>query len=208
MLAALAYVLMFSIRLPVMPVPPYLKYEPKDVIIVIAGFLYGPLSAFSVSAVVSTVEMFTVSQDGYWGLLMNILSSSAFACTASAIYRWRRSLPGAVIGLVIGVVFATGVMLLWNYLVVPIYVGAPREFVATMLVPYFLPFNLLKYGLNAGFTVLLYKPVRLALTQARMFPSPGGDSGRGMKINTGVLVVSVFVIATCILLIMAHRGTI
>ena len=41
MMAAIAYVVMALIRIPVVM---FLKYEPKDVIIVIAGFLFGPVS--------------------------------------------------------------------------------------------------------------------------------------------------------------------
>ena len=50
-------------------------------------------------------------------------------------------------------------MLLWNYLIAPIYMGYPRAAVAKLLLPVFLPFNLLKGGLNASVTMLLYKPV-------------------------------------------------
>ena len=48
-------------------------------------------------------------------------------------------------------------MLLWNYLITPLYMGYPREAVAELLLPAFLPFNLLKSGLNSGITFLLYK---------------------------------------------------
>ena len=37
--------------------------------------------------------------------------------------------------------------------------GYPREAVAELLIPVFLPFNLLKGGLNTGITLVLYKPV-------------------------------------------------
>ena len=37
--------------------------------------------------------------------------------------------------------------------------GYPREAVAELLIPAFLPFNLLKGGLNAAITMLIYKPV-------------------------------------------------
>lgn len=51
------------------------------------------------------------------------------------------------------------VMMLWNYLVAPLYMGIPREEVVKLLLPAFLPFNLIKGGLNAAITMLLYKPV-------------------------------------------------
>ena len=46
MMAAIAYVMMCFIRIPVVM---FLKYEPKDVIITIAGFLFGPFSSFIIS---------------------------------------------------------------------------------------------------------------------------------------------------------------
>lgn len=57
------------------------------------------------------------------------------------------------------------IMLLWNYLITLIYMGYPREAVVQLLLPAFLPFNLLKGGLNATFTFLLYKPVVHALSK-------------------------------------------
>ena len=51
------------------------------------------------------------------------------------------------------------VMLLWNYLVAPVYMGYPREEVVKLLLPAFLPFNLIKSSLNALLTMLLYQPV-------------------------------------------------
>lgn len=76
MLAALAYIVMVVGRIPVVL---FLKYDPKDVVIAISGLLYGPLSAMSVSLVVSLVEMLTVSDTGFIGMVMNFLSSATFS---------------------------------------------------------------------------------------------------------------------------------
>ena len=203
--AALAYALMFFIRIPVVPAPP-LNYEPKDVIIVIAGFLFGPLAPLFISPVVSVVEMFTVSVTGPWGLLMNVLSTCTFACTAAVLYRWKRTLAGAAAGLAAGGLLSTGFMLLWNYFVVPIYLGCPRAAVADMLVPVFLPFNLLKNGLNTGFALLLYKPARLALSRARLTPATTRPPAR--KASVGVMAASALLIVSCVLWILAWRGVI
>ena len=58
MLAALAYLIMLIGRIPVVL---FLSYDPKDVVIAIAGFLLGPLSGATISLLVSLVEMVTVS---------------------------------------------------------------------------------------------------------------------------------------------------
>lgn len=156
MLCAIAYVVMVVGRVPVVL---FLKYDPKDVIITLGGFMYGPLAAFTISAVVSIVEMITVSGTGPIGCIMNIISSCTFACVAAFIYKKNPTYKNAIIGLVLGVVTMTIGMMLWNYLVTPIYMGIPRDAVVELLLPAFLPFNLLKGFLNLVLTLVIYKPV-------------------------------------------------
>lgn len=155
-LCAIAYLCVFVFRIPVVS---FLKYEPKDVIITLGAFLFGPLEAIIMSIVVSLVEMITISTTGPIGMIMNIISTCAFAAIAAFIYQKKPTISGAVIGLISGTVFMTLLMLLWNYLITPFYLSTPREVVADMLLPVFLPFNLLKGGLNTAITLLLYKPI-------------------------------------------------
>ena len=61
-------------------------------------------------------------------------------------------------------------MLLWNYLIAPIYMGLPREELAKLLLPVFLPFNLIKGGINAAITFLVHKPVISALKRSHLLP--------------------------------------
>lgn len=204
MLSAIAYIIMAVGRIPVVL---FLKYDPKDVVITIGGLLFGPLSAFTVSAVVSFVEMVTLSDTGFIGFVMNVISTCAFACTAAFMYKNNKTLKGAVKGLISGSLVMTGVMLLWNYLVTPIYLGYPREVVAKMLIPAFLPFNLLKGGLNAAFTMLLYKPLVNSLRRSNLVPASTQDE-QPQKVNTGVILISGLVIVTCILLVLVLNGTI
>lgn len=205
-LAAIAYTVMVVGRIPLVL---FLSYDPKDVIITIAGFIFGPLSAFMVSLVVSFVEMFTVSENGFIGFFMNVLSSCTFACTASFVYKKRRAVSGAVIGLAMGLVLAVAAMMLWNYFVVPVYTGMSREEVAGMLLPVFLPFNLLKHGLNLGLTLLLYKPLVTTLRKSRLLPedSPGTGSGTATrKLNIGVVLLGFGVVLTCIVFVLVLNG--
>ena len=213
MLSALAIIVATVIRIPVFPAAPFLNIDPKDVIIAIGGFLYGPIAAAATSIVVALVEM-PISGTGPYGAIMNALSSCTFACTAAFVYMKRRTLAGAAVGLIFGVVITVPVMLLWNYLIVPLYMFPPgqaaagREFVSGMLVSVFLPFNLLKYGLCAAVTMLLYKPIRIALDKSRLLPASIDGAKASQKINIGVLVMSLFVILTCVLLILSYRGII
>lgn len=203
MLSAIAYLVMFLFRIPIVL---FLKYDPKDTIIAISGFLYGPLSGVLVSVVVSAVEMFTTSDTGWIGFVMNVLSSCAFVCPAACLYSRGRSIRRAAIGLGVGVVLMTVVMVLWNYIITPIYMGQPREAVAELLLPVFVPFNLLKAGLNTALTLLLYKPVNTALRRAGLLPPAPEGHGPGKKMTIGVTIASLALLATCILLVLVFMG--
>ena len=138
--AAIAYIIVALIRVPVVM---FLSYEPKDVIITIGGFLFGPVEAFIISLVVSLVEMVTISGTGPIGCLMNLISTCSFACVAAVIYKKQHSLKGAMLALLAGSLSMICVMLLWNWLISPLYMHVPRPAVEAMLLPVFLPFNAL-----------------------------------------------------------------
>lgn len=166
MLAAMAYAVMLLFHTPLLSAAPFLKYDAKDVVICIAGFLDGPLAGAAVSLVVALIEALTVGSSGFWGFLMNFLASAAFVCPAAFIYRKIKGTKGVLLGLLSGILCMTVSMMLWNYIAVPIYQGWPREQVAAMLLPVFMPFNLLKGAINAVVTFLVFLPLRNALNKA------------------------------------------
>ena len=201
MLAAVAYVIVCLIRVPVVL---FLKYEPKDVIITIGGFLLGPMASFIISLVVSLLEMVTISGTGPIGALMNLLSTCSFACTAAIIYKKRRTFSGAIIGLAVGAVAMTAVMVLWNWLITPLYMGVSREVVQGMLIPYFLPFNLFKATLNCALVLILYKPLVTALRRASLVEAAPDRTG-GIKWGIGLLSAGLLALCILFLLLAQHK---
>ena len=183
----------------------FLSFDLKDVVIVIGGFMLGPLAAFIITVIVSLIEMITVSSTGLIGLLMNVLASCSFACVAAVIYHRDHSMKGAIISLIAGVLCMTAIMLLWNWLITPLYMHVDRAVVVSMLIPTFLPFNLIKGGINATLAMLLYKPIVTALRKARLI-----EEGSGVKRTTkwGVICVSVVLLATFVLLALVLSGVI
>ena len=137
----------------------FLSYDPKDAVVVIAGFILGPLASVAISVIVSFIEMITISATGPYGFIMNIVSTCAFAVPAAWFYRKHHSQKGAVLGLSLGVVVLVICMVIWNYVITPFYMGVPRAVVAGMLTTVFAPFNLAKGGINAALSLLLYRPI-------------------------------------------------
>lgn len=206
MLAAMAYVITFLCRVPIIPAVPFLDLEFKSAVILIGGFIYGPLPAFAVTVVVCFLEMLTFSSTGFIGFIMNVLATSAFVCPAAFIYKKKKKHTGAIIGLAAGTLLMTGVMLLWNYLVTPIYMHISREMIMPLLIPAFLPFNLIKGALNSSATLILYKFVVTALRKAKLLPRAGEESKKKTSTFISSLVLSIVVIATCVLVILAFNG--
>ena len=199
MLAAMAYVAMLITR-PLPNVAGFLSYDLKDAVIAIAGFVLGPVAVLLITLVVSLIEMLTVSTTGPIGLLMNVLSTMAFAMPAAVLYSKKRTLNTAALGMTLGVLLMTVMMLAWNYIITPMYMGVPRDVVAGMLIPTFLPFNLVKGALNAGITMLIYKPVSNILRRTGMMPrTSAGSANKTYK--SSVTLVSLFVVVTCVVVL-------
>ena len=197
MFCAISYIAVFIGKL-VPNIAGFLSYDPKDAIVVIAGFILGPLASVIISVIVSFIEMISISATGPYGFLMNVISTCAFAVPAAWYYKKSHSYKGAVVGLGIGVAVMALCMVLWNYIVTPYYMGVPRDQVAAMLVPVFLPFNLVKGGINAGLTLLIYKPVVNTLRKAKLV-EPSKSEAKG-KFNPGFTLFAVAVIITFVLL--------
>ena len=205
MLTAIAYIVMLMSKL--MPsVYGFLDFDFKDVVICISGFTFGPMSAAIISIVVALIEMISISTTGPWGFLMNALATCSFCCTASFVYKKMHTKKGAVLGLSLGVVCLVAVMLLWNYLITPIYQGMPREAIVELLLPVFLPFNLAKGGMNMAATLLLYAPVVTALRKAGVVPP--SQSSQGKKLNAGFILFSFALLATFVVFALVLAGVI
>lgn len=215
MLTAVAYVVMYlSKMLP--SVNGFLDFDFKDVVICISGFIYGPVPAAIISIVVALIEAVTISHTGPIGLLMNVLATCSFCCTATFIYKKHHTMKGAIVGLALGVAALVIVMLLWNYLITPVYQKVPRDVVVAMLPTVFFPFNLAKGGMNMAATLLLYKPVVTALRKARLAPESrapkssvtlNGQPARA-KVNVGFLLFSLALLATFVTLALVLWGII
>lgn len=204
MLCALAVIVNLLIHFPLIPSVEFLSYDAKDVIIVIGGFIYGPGSAFIMSVITSLLEIM-YRGGNLLDVLMNVISTCTFACVAAWIYKRDHTREGAFIGLGAGIVCCVLSMLLWNYIVTPIYFGMPREAVVSILIPGILPFNLLKCGLNTGLTLFLYKPIVGVFRWTSLVEhSSGGDHA----ITKGTVLIGLFICASVICFILGFQGII
>lgn len=164
---ALSYVLMLVVHFPVM----FLTMDVKDVIITLGGLYFGPLSALILSVLVPLMELVTgMSSTGLYGLVMNILGTAMFSVTASLIYKYKKSFLGAIIGLLSGIAAMVAIMMVFNLLVTPHYMGVTVGEVQALIPTLLFPFNLVKGVLNAALVLLLYKPLSGVMQRVGVLP--------------------------------------
>ncbi len=197
MFAAIAYVVAMVahfLHLTIVPSVSFLTYDPKDIIICIGGFILGPIAALIISVVVSFIEMITISSTGFYGLIMNIISTCAFVIPATLIYKTKKSFSGALIALLTGFISAIIVMTLWNIIITPLYMDVPRDVLIQNYLVYIIIFNLVKIGVNVALVLLLYKPIITALRAIHLIEKSGGTNKKTSLIMALIGIVLLIIL--------------
>ena len=183
----------------------FLSLEIKDAVIVLCSLILGPISGLSIAILVPVLESFTISSTGWYGLIMNVLSSATFVLVTGFIYKYKRTFYGAIIGLLAGVFSVTAVMMIANLFITPLYltyvIGVPTTMsgVAEMIPDILLPFNLIKAILNAAIVLLFYKPLSNVLKKTGVIEVSEGN----MSKNTTSRVRNVIVTTISLLIVVA-----
>ena len=197
----------------------FLTFDAKDAVITIAGLLFGPLYSVAISLVVSLVEFITIGDAGFWGFLMDFISTALFSTVCALIYKYKKNIKGAVTGLVAAIFAMTAFMLLFNLFIVPIYTpNFTTAAVAKMVPTLFLPFNLTKATLNSAIVLVLYKPASTAMKAARVLPSnplsqkandyltPEERKRKNLIFSLVVTGVGILVAALCVVVFLVFLG--
>ena len=168
--SALAFIISFVCQV-IPPVGGFLSLDVKDAIIAIAAFIYGPIAGPIIALIAAFLEFVTFSTTGWYGFVMNFASSATFSLVVALIYKFRKSFTSAMIGFLTTTLATTGVMLILNIFVTPVYlrsIGVPNPDVLSMIPSILMPFNFAKALLNSAIAMLLYKPVITALRRAKL----------------------------------------
>ena len=159
--------------------PGFLEIHLDEIPAFMAGFAYGPLSGFLVILVKTIVKLPITGTAGV-GELADFIYSTLFVLPATFIYKKKRTLKGALIGLgvatvvqIIGASFITAFVMLDAYsylyhLPKAAILGmcqkinpAVKDLTWPFLLMVALPFNALKDAIVVVVTALLYKRLRL-----------------------------------------------
>lgn len=202
MLTAVAYLCMFVFKFKV----GFLSFDFKDAILAVISFLYGPAYGAVSSVLVTVLEFISVSETGIYGLIMNALSSVTFTFVCGIVYKYRRTLLGAVLGSISAVLAMTAVMMLANIYITPFYMGVSRADVAAMIPSLLLPFNLVKGVVNAAITMIIYKPITTALRKSKLAVGNTNQKTNLKKFILLALCAIVLLVIAVIVILFVLRG--
>ena len=174
-LAALAAVLML-LQIPVWFAPSFYEIDLSDAVILMGGFALGPAAAACMELIKNLLNLLlngTITAGV--GEIANFVMGCSLVVPASLYYKYHKTLRGAVISMVLGILSLAIVSCLMNYFVmIPAYVyfmNLPLEKIVgmasavnplvkdlpTLIVFATAPFNLLKALVCSAANFLLYK---------------------------------------------------
>ena len=166
MLTALSVVSVYALRLPLIPAAPFLEYDAADIPVLIGSMLLGPVSGIVTLLAVCAIQALTVSASSGWiGFVMHLIASGVLVLISSTVYKKKPTSGGLVLGLVLGSLAMTAVMIPLNLVFTGIFLGAGTKAVAQMLIPAIIPFNLLKAGINSAVTFAVFPPISKLLNK-------------------------------------------
>ena len=184
-LCALAFLCTVLIKFPVM----FLTMDVKDAIIMLCTLFFGVPSGIIAAVVVPLLEYITVSGTGEYGLIMNIISSVSLCVPVGLIYKYKKTLNGAILGLCVSVISMTAIMMIANLFITPFYMGVSQADVVSLIPTLLLPFNLVKGTLNAAVVLLLYKPLSRALKKNRLLDATVLENAEAQNNNKSRSVI-------------------
>ncbi|HER25449.1 MAG TPA: ECF transporter S component [Candidatus Atribacteria bacterium] len=156
-LVALSIVTGYFIHFPILPQAPFLLYDPGSIFLLIGSFKLGSKTGVLMALITALLFAFITGQGGPYGALMNFLATGTFVFVSSQLYLFYHNKKGAILGLILGTLAMTLVMIPANLIITPLYLGVNRDIVVNLLIPAIVPFNLLKGMISGVLTFVLYK---------------------------------------------------
>ncbi len=155
-MSALATGLMF-LEFPIFPAVGFLKYDPSDVLAILAGFIFGPVDGVII-LLIKNLLFYLLKSGDIVGIAMNFAAGVSYLLPTVLIYRWRKNRVVEIIGYIVGVIVVSGVMVLLNMIVVPKYWKISFEETLKFL-PWIAGFNAIKFSIDSLINGLIRKRI-------------------------------------------------
>ena len=145
------------IEIVILPGAPFYKLDPSGLAVMLAGFSMGFPAGVLTLLIKDLVGLLVHPSGGWVGQLADFIALFAFFAPAALVYAGKKTRMNALIGMIIGIVVMTVAAALANlYILFPAY-GVPNG--GDYILPFTIPFNLIKGAALTIITFLIYKPL-------------------------------------------------
>lgn len=174
--SAMGYVLMLLDFPLAFLIPSFIKFDFSELPALICAFAAGPWAGVLVCFFKNAIHLLNTSTLCV-GEFANFLLGAAFVLPAGLIYKYNRTKKGALLGMLVGAAVSSIISLPINlFITYPFYINVmnfPENAILGMykaiagwvknlpqaILTFNVPFNFLKYGVDAAITFVIYKRI-------------------------------------------------
>ena len=154
---AAAGVALSMVEIVILPGAPFYKLDPSGLAVMLAGFSMGFPAGVLTLLIKDLVGLLVHPGGGWVGQLADFIALFAFFAPAALVYHRSKTRGNALAGMVIGTFVMTVAAVLANlYILFPAF-GIPNG--GEYIIPFTIPFNLIKGAVLTVITFLIYKPL-------------------------------------------------
>ncbi|MCX8094573.1 MAG: ECF transporter S component [Caldisericia bacterium] len=158
LLAALSFISMYFIQIPIFASAPYLQFDPSEIFTLFAAYFISPIMGVLVTLVKVILFYFTKQESGIIGSLMNFLAVAPFVFVAGLIFKKFKKLAfpiNYIIPILAGTVVRVIVMIPSNLIFVPLFTQIGTRELWIYIYTINIPFNIIVSLLN-GFLFIVF----------------------------------------------------
>ena len=147
MFSALAFILMTTISIPIIPYAPYLRYEPSEVASIFIAVLFGPWAGVVVCFLKDLLYFFFRAKS-IFGPTADFFASGVFTFIIGAVYCKHRNKKSLIIAGILATIGRILIMIPINIVILWLQFGFTTSKALNMMLPIIIPFNSLKSIIN------------------------------------------------------------
>jgi len=159
MLTSISLVLLMLIHFPIFPATKFLEYDMADVPILLGTLAFGPAYGLILLIISSFFQWILISPEGMWvGFVMHVAASGMLVLSVGFARKILKNKASVIIGMVIGCILMTSLMIVLNLTLTVKFYHVPSQMVKDWMIPFIIPFNLIKSSVNCMITFFVFIP--------------------------------------------------
>lgn len=157
-LAALSFISMYFIQIPIFASAPYLQFDPSEIFTLFAAFFISPFMGVLVTLVKVILFYFTKQESGIIGSLMNFLAVAPFVYISGIVYKKMKNFIyplNYIVPILIGTIVRVIVMIPANLIFLPLFIEIGIKETWIYIYSINIPFNIIVSLIN-GFLFIIF----------------------------------------------------